>query len=248
MTTDRRRTGAPCARTEPARLDRVAERTDRDLPRWRRLSPACRRCRRAARLGSHGRRADHPLWRRHQRRRAYQSAGGRRAHTDRRHAPYEPAARLRRGEPARQLRGRRERPRPGGASAGARLYPRSLSPIIRVFDARRLDRHALQWHTVARLWAHRTAVRRRSDGVASRHARSASLPGLGGWPRSARGGAWLRGTDGHHHRGDGASLAAARCRGVSCHLLPVMGTGHLRGADAAAGRAAALDGAAEHPA
>ena len=132
--------------------------------------------------------------------------------------------------------GRHPRPRARGAAAAARPHAAPLPAVLRVLDARRLDRDARGRPLRDAPHAHRRLRRVDADGHAARRARDAAPAGLGrraepGPPRARLGGHARR-----DHRGVDAVQARPRCRASASVRFPTLAAG------AAAARALAQSG------
>ena len=145
--------------------------------------------------------------------------------------PFAPLAppRVRRDEPARDVRRGREGARPRGGAPGARFHAGALPAVVRALDARGLDRDPLERPAVARLRADRAPLRGRARRDAVGPARPAAVSRVGGRSRPARARPRERGAARRDHRGDGPRLADSGVRGGPRRLPPRLPVGDRRG-------------------
>ena len=124
---------------------------------------------------------------------------------------------------AARIQARRARPRARGPAPPARPHAAPLPAVLRVLDARRLDRDALGRSLRDALHPHRRLRRVAARGDADRRRRDAAPARLGRGARARPPLHRLRGHARRHHRGVDAAAGPA--------ALPRVGVGALPGAD-----------------
>ncbi len=167
-----------------------------------------------AELGRGRGRGGDPVRRRHQRRRRGRGAAGGAAGGDARPAAARPGARGRPGVAGGADPGRRHGAAAGGAAARARADPAPLPPVVRVLDARRLDRDPGRRPLRDALHPHRRPGRVGAGDHPARDLGEPAAAGLGRRPLARPAADRLRGDPRRDRRGLGAGAAAARVQGL----------------------------------